>query len=178
MMMTFTIQHLNECIRGALVAHFLALPMKDRSMRFGSSLAPAVITRYVDGIDFRRDAVFGVHDAKLELIGVAHLAIEHGAGELALSVLPAHRRCGIGSSLIRRAVAHARKQGTSRLFMRCRSENASIMRMAQRFDMDIIASGGDAEAKLDLRSPQRTAPAFERTLSLVFRAAEPSRLLP
>ena len=177
-MMTFAIQHLNECIRGALVGHFLALPLKDRSLRFGSALAPAVIARYVDGIDFRRDTVFGVHDAGLVLIGVAHLAIEHGVAELALSVLPGHRRCGIGSALVRRAVTHARKRGISRLFMRCRSENASIVRMAQRFDMDIVASGGDAEARLELRAPPRAVQVLERALSFAFRAAEPTRSLP
>jgi len=40
-MMTFPIERMNEGVRAALVAHFHALPMKDRFLRFGRSLAPA-----------------------------------------------------------------------------------------------------------------------------------------
>lgn len=60
--MTVAVQRLNEGVRAALVAHFLALPMKNRCLRFATSLAPRVIAAYVNGIDFGRDAVFGVHD--------------------------------------------------------------------------------------------------------------------
>jgi len=59
--MTFPNERMNERVRAALVAHFLALPMKDRCLRFGRSLAPEVIAAYVDRIDFGHDAVFGVH---------------------------------------------------------------------------------------------------------------------
>ncbi|MGH8852167.1 MAG: GNAT family N-acetyltransferase [Casimicrobiaceae bacterium] len=156
--MTFAIQHLNACIRDSLVAHFLALPMKDRSLRFGSSLAPTVIAAYVDRIDFDRDAVFGIHDDRLDLIGVAHMAVEDDLAELALSVLPAHRRRGVGSALFRRAAAHARARRVPRLYMHCRSDNSSIMRIAQKFDMDIAASGGDAQAHLQLQRPRAWRP--------------------
>ena len=119
--MSFAIQRLNEGIRATLVAHFLALPVKDRCLRFGTALAPAVIAAYVDGIDFVRGAVFGVHDDRLALVGVAHMAIEDDLAEVALSVLPMHRGRGLGSALFKRAVAHARKRCIPRLFMLFRS---------------------------------------------------------
>jgi GNAT superfamily N-acetyltransferase len=149
--MTVSIHRLGDGARATVTAHFLALPMKDRRLRFGTSLAPRVIAAYVDGIDFDRDAVFGVHDDRLMLVGVAHVAFEDGRAELGLSVLPAHRGLGLGVALFKRALAHARNRCIPRLFMHYVSGNAPIMRIARRFGMDIVAAGaGDADAHLDL----------------------------
>src|ERR1700719_2433392 len=100
----FAVERLNEGGRAALVAHFLALPLKDRSLRFGMALAPTVIASYVDGIDFERDLILGVCDQGFTLVGVGHLAMEDDLTEFALSVLPARRRRGIGTELFRHAV--------------------------------------------------------------------------
>ena len=150
-MMTFAVQRLNDGIRATLMAHFLALPMKDRSLRFGRSLAPTVIAAYVDGIDFGRDAIFGVYDSQFMLIGEAHMAIRDDLAEVALSVLPVHRSRGVGSALFNHALVHARNHCIPKLFMHCQSGNAPIIRIAQRFGMNIIASGGDAYAQLNLQ---------------------------
>jgi GNAT superfamily N-acetyltransferase len=99
-----------------------------------------------------RDLVFGVRDDRPEPVGVGHLAVEDDAAELALSVLPASRRRGIGSALFRRAVAEARARRISSIRMRCLSANTPVMRIAQRFGMDLMTSEGDAAAHLTLRS--------------------------
>jgi GNAT superfamily N-acetyltransferase len=150
-MMAFVVQRLNDGIRATLMAHFLALPMKDRSLRFGRSLAPTVIAAYVDGIDFGRDVVFGVYDSQFMLIGEAHMAIRDDLAEVALSVLPVHRSRGVGNALFNHALVHARNHCIPKLFMHCQSGNAPIIRIAQRFGMNIIASGGDAYAQLNLQ---------------------------
>jgi GNAT superfamily N-acetyltransferase len=149
-MMAVAIQRLSDGVRATLVAHFLALPMKDRCLRFGASLAPRVIAAYVDGIDFDRDAVFGVHDDRLALVGVAHVAFEDDLAEVGLSVLPVHRGRGVGAALFERAAAHARNRCIPRLFMHFLLGNAPIMRIAQRFRMDIVTGAGDADAHLEL----------------------------
>jgi GNAT superfamily N-acetyltransferase len=149
-MMTVAIQRLDEGLRATLMAHFLALPLKDRCLRFGASLAPRVIAAYVDRIDFDRDAVFGVHDDRLALVGVAHVAFVDDLAEVGLSVLPAHRGRGVGGALFKRAAAHARNRCIPRLFMHFLSGNAPVMRIAQRFGMDIITRAGDADAHLKL----------------------------
>jgi len=160
--MTVTVQRLSAGARAALATHFLALPPADRRLRFGSSLCPEGIAAYVDHIDFDRDAVFVVHDDRLALAGVAHVAFGEGLAELGLSVLPAHRGGGVGSALFERAVAHARNRFVPRLFMHCLKENAPIMRIARRFGMGIVTNAGDADAHLELpaASPASIADEF------------------
>jgi GNAT superfamily N-acetyltransferase len=148
--MTVTVQRLNEGTRAALAEHFLALPTEDRRLRFGASLGPEGVASYVDGIDFDRDAVFGVHDDRLAIVGVAHVGFGDDSAELGLSVLPAHRGRGVGSALFERGAAHARNRFMSTLFMHCLKENAPIMRIAQRFGMHIVTEAGDADAHLEL----------------------------
>ena len=60
--------------RAALERHFLALDADDRRLRFGAPQNDSAMRAYVERIDFSRDAVFGVWDADLQLIGAAHLA--------------------------------------------------------------------------------------------------------
>ena len=152
MTMAYTVERLRDNTRPSLVTHFLALPLKDRSLRFGMALAPTVIAAYVDGIDFERDLVFGVRGDRLAPVGVGHLAIEGDLAELALSVLPANRRRGIGSELFKRAVSEARARCIPSVCMHCLSGNTPVMRIAQRFGMDLITSEGDAAAHLKLQS--------------------------
>ena len=118
----------------------------DRYLRFGSPFGPTAISAYVDRIDFDRDTVFGVYGDRLELGGVAHVAFGDDLAELALSVLPAYRRRGIGNALFKRALAHACGRCVSRLVMYFLSENAPITRIAQRFGMDIAADDVNADA--------------------------------
>jgi GNAT superfamily N-acetyltransferase len=148
---THAVERLTEDGRAAMAAHFLALPMRDRTLRFGIALAPTIITAYVDGIDLERDAAFGVYGLDRALVGVAHLAYVDNLAELALSVLPENRGRGIGTALFERAVAHARTRHVPVLFMQFLSGNAPVMRIAQKFNMDIFASARDAEAYLKLR---------------------------
>ncbi len=112
--------------------HFLALPADDRRLRFGRSMNDAAIRNYVARIDFARDAVFGVFDTDLTLIGVAHLARGDDAAELGLSVLPTGRRGGMAASLLDRAITHARACGITLLTLHCMSENEPMRRLAQR----------------------------------------------
>jgi len=149
-MITFAIRRLNEAARATLMTHFLALPVRDRCLRFGTALAPQVIAAYVEGIDFTRDAVFGLHDDRLMLVGLAHLACQDDLAEVGLSVLPAHRGRGVGSALFRRAVAHARFRCIPRLIMRFLSTNVPIMRIARRFGMSIVTAAGESSAHLEL----------------------------
>jgi len=148
--MTLPIPRLSADLRPTLVAHFLSLPPKDRCLRFGTGLAPRVIADYVERIDFKRDAVFGVQDDSLALVGVAHVAFDGQRAELGLSVLPEHRHRRVGDALFKRAAVHARNRGIPEMFMQFLSLNVAMRIIAQRFGMDIVSRGIEVYAYLGL----------------------------
>lgn len=154
-----SVLRLNDGARAALLVHFAALLPEDRRMRFGNSLSDAAVASYVEAIDLERDALFGVYDDRLALVGVAHVAFAGDQAELGISVLDAHRGRGVGTALFARAAEHARNRFVSRLFMHCLGENQAIIRIARRAGMDIVTEAGDAEAHLSLprASPESIA---------------------
>lgn len=133
-----------------LVRHFIALASEDRRLRFGSGIHDQAIRSYVSRIDYDRDAVFGVLDDDLAIIGAAHLARGDGSAELGLSVSPGDRGRGIGAALLRRSHLHARNWGVRELFMHCLAENGPVMHLARKQGMQIATAAGDADAWLKL----------------------------
>jgi GNAT superfamily N-acetyltransferase len=154
-MNAYTIQRLDAGARASLLAHFLALSMADRRLRFGRTIAPSVVAAYVDGMNFARDAILGVLDEKALLVGLAHVAFDADPAEVALSVIHSHRGRGIASALFASAVVQASRRGVLRLFMQFLADNTPILRIAQRYGMDIRMRGGDAEARLDVPAQHR-----------------------
>ena len=148
--MTILIRELSSFELPALERHFLALAGEDRRLRFGASLNDFAVRAYVKGIDFERDAVFGVLDDELRVIGAAHLARSNGHAELGVSVLPGQRNRGIGGALLGRAHTHARNWGVRALFMHCLTENSAMMHLARKQRMEIAADTGEADAWLKL----------------------------
>ena len=159
--MTVIVQRLTDSARASLAEHFLALPTEDRRLRFGTAVPAERLTAYANDIDFDRDAVFAVHDDRLALVGVAHVAISDDFAELGLSVLPAHRGQSVGSGLFERAAEHARNRFIARLYMHCLKDNAPIMRIARKFGMDIVTSIGEADAHLELPKASPASIAME-----------------
>ena len=112
----------------------------------------ALIARYVGGIDFSHDQLFGVFAAESRLIGLAHLALDpaHRSAEIGLSVDSAYRNRGHGCALLKRAIEHSASAGYRTLFMHCLSENEIIKRLARRLGLIVIAANGEADAQLEL----------------------------
>ena len=148
--MNIHIRELSRLDRDALERHLLLLEREDRRLRFGASLNDAALRNYVAGIDFERDALFGVFDDDLHLVGAAHLARGDAHAELGLSVLAGHRSRGVGGALLARAHLRARNWGVRALFVHCLTENAAMMRLARRHGMQIGAHAGEADAWLRL----------------------------
>jgi GNAT superfamily N-acetyltransferase len=144
---------LNARDRRAVAAHFLALGAEDRRLRFGGATADESIEGYVDAIDFARDCVFGVHDERLRLVAVVHVALAGATAELGLSVLPGWRGKGNGDVLLKRAVVWLRNRGTLSVYVHCITENAAMMRLARRNGMGIAYSGAESDGRLELDSP-------------------------
>ena len=162
--MSIAIERLNESARANLAAHFVALPQADRYLRFGAAVTPQMIARYVDGIDFHRDAVFAVRPAprgaecRGALAGVVHAAFPNDVAELGISVLPGYRRQGLASALAQRAIAHARRRGVRTLAMQFLRANAPMLRIARKLGMTIVDRGVELFARLELLGRGRSVP--------------------
>src|SRR4051812_19984908 len=94
--------------RDRIAEHLKALDPPDRYLRFGYSATDEQIERYVDGLNFERDDIFGIYNRKLELIAMAHLAfsddpLHMSCAEFGVSVLKKARGRGWGTRLFERA---------------------------------------------------------------------------
>jgi RimJ/RimL family protein N-acetyltransferase len=143
---------LNPRYRDDIACHLLQLPAEDRRLRFGHTIPDEAVRKYVAGIDFGRDSVFGIHGAALELIGVAHVALDAGdrVAELGVSVDPSSRTKGYGFALLHRAVLHAANLGYRALFMYCLAENGIMMHLARKAGLTVVIERGEADARLKL----------------------------
>jgi GNAT superfamily N-acetyltransferase len=135
--------------------HLLALEEYDRYLRFGYIASDEQIRRYVDGLNFERDAIFGIYNRKLELIAMAHLAYSidksfDACGEFGVSVLKSVRGRGYGSKLFERAVRHARNEGVQLMFIHALSENTAMLKIARNAGATVERAGSEADAYLRL----------------------------
>lgn len=155
------VRELDDTNRAAVLLHFLALGADDRHLRFGSPTSDAVIERYVANLDFGRDALFGVFNDALDLVGIAHLAYvpttkeNPRTAEFGVSVLHDSRHRGLGAALLARAAVHARNTHIDTLFVHCLANNKAMMHLAQKLGMRVEFAYGDADAFLIL--PPATA---------------------
>lgn len=138
-----------------IAQHLLALPDHDRYLRFGYPAIDEQISRYVAKLDFVRDELFGIFDADLQLVAVAHLAYldqtdQQHLAEFGVSVGPGLRGRGYGQQLFERCVVHARNHGVSRLIIHALSENAAMLRIARKAGASVVREGSESEACLEL----------------------------
>jgi GNAT superfamily N-acetyltransferase len=141
--------------RERIAAHLMGLDEHDRYLRFGYSATDEQIKRYVDGLNFDRDDIFGIYNRKLELIAMAHLAFssdpEHvECAEFGVSVLKRGRGRRYGSRLFERAVMHARNEGIELLFIHALTENTAMIKIARNAGASIERIGSETDAYLRL----------------------------
>ena len=150
------VRELDDTHRAAALSHFLALEADDRHLRFGSPTSDAIIERYVANLNFNRDALFGVFNDALDLVGIAHLAYVPSANdgtrsaEFGVSVLHDDRHRGLGAALLARAAVHARNTHIDTLFVHCLAKNKAMMHLAHKLGMRVEFAYGDADAYLIL----------------------------
>jgi len=141
--------------RERVARHLLHLEPQDRYLRFGYAATDEHIRRYVSGLDFDRDDIFGIYNRKLELIAMAHLAYavdprRASCAEFGVSVLPHARGRGYGARLVDRAVMHARNQGVTMIFIHALTENTTMLGIARKAGATVVRDGSESEAHLSL----------------------------
>lgn len=159
---TVPVKELRERDRRRMLKHFLSLERHDRLLRFGTPVNDEQVTRYVGGIDFDRDLVFGVYNRMFKLVAVGHLAFadrdadkhksteKDQVAEFGVSVSKSARGLGIGSKLFERANIACRNNDVDTLYMHCLSSNATMMHIAKKAGMAIHRDYGEADAYLKL----------------------------
>ena len=147
--------------RPALLAHFTALDVEDRRLRFGLPLGNYAIEMYVMRIDFDQDEVFAIHDERLRIVAAVHVARSGEGAELGLSVLPGYRNTGLGGALFERAVMRVRNRGLSSVYVHCLSENGAIMHIARKNGMRIAMDGPESDGRLELPASTPQTQYFE-----------------
>jgi RimJ/RimL family protein N-acetyltransferase len=143
--------------RTRIGAHLLSLSAADRYLRFGYSASDEQVQRYVDGLDFERDEMFGIYNRKLDLIAMAHLAFappdQHSdCAEFGVSVSSNARGRGYGYRLFERAMVVARNEGVGMMFIHALSENAAMLKIARKAGATVVRHGSESEAHLQLSS--------------------------
>jgi RimJ/RimL family protein N-acetyltransferase len=157
------IRRLHVGHRRNVLSHLLALSVEDRYLRFGSPTTDEQISRYVQGINFDQDELFGVFNRRLTLIALAHLAITpsdlgqttHGqvspsTAEFGVSVLASARGRGFGSRLFAWSVLHARNHDIKRLIIHSLSENKAMLAIARKAGATVVRDGPESQATLML----------------------------
>lgn len=153
------VRRLSPRHRSRIAAHLLALPEHDRYLRFGYNATDAHVTRYVSGLNFGRDEVFGIFNRQLRLVAVAHLAYSHdpqwaSCAEFGVSVSPHQRGKGLGATLFAHAVTRSRNEGVRMLFVHALSENGAMLKIARNAGARVEREGSESEAYL--RLPEAT----------------------
>lgn len=141
--------------RERIARHLLALDEHDRYLRFGYAANDEQIRRYVQGLDFARDEIFGIYNRKLELLAMAHLAFSDDpahltCAEFGVSVSKKARGRRYGSRLFERAVMHARNEGVDMLFIHALSENTAMLKIARNSGAVLERAGSETDAHLRL----------------------------
>ncbi|MDR7048093.1 RimJ/RimL family protein N-acetyltransferase [Duganella sp. 3397] len=156
------VKQLHPRDRRRMRRHFLDLEPADRLLRFGTELPDEQIERYVAGIDFSRDIVFGVYNRVFRLVAVGHLAFaprdaakeavtdKARVAEFGVSVSRSARGIGVGSKMFERAAIHCRNNDVDTLYMHCLSSNKTMMHIAKKAGMEIHREYGEADAYLKL----------------------------
>ena len=140
----------------AILRHRLALDGRDRHLRFGFAAQDEPIQRYVEGLRFGLDEVFGIFDRRLQLIAVAHPAYRvtpgrgSDAAKFGVSVAAHARGRGFGQRLFGRALLHARNHGVQVLHMHALSENAAMLHIARKAGAHVVQRAGESECHLAL----------------------------
>ena len=145
------IREIGPRYREDIIRHILALDVRDRYLRFGHTASDEQVRRYVEGIDFKRDDVFGIFNRKLELVAVAHLAAaQDGSAEFGVSVASHVRGRGYGARLFERAAMRAVNAGVQTMYIHALSENTVMLHIARKAGARVERDGSESQAWLSL----------------------------
>jgi RimJ/RimL family protein N-acetyltransferase len=152
------INTLGKLHKSKIKKHLLSLDNQDRFMRFGYTATDEHIERYVDGLNYERDDIYGIFSDSMELVAMAHLALpnendKEKQAEFGVSVLKTQRGKGYGNKLFERASIHATNNNIKTIFIHALSENAHMLKIARKHGAVLNREGSETEAYVSLAKP-------------------------
>ncbi|MBL6458233.1 hypothetical protein JMJ55_23120 [Belnapia sp. T6] len=152
------IRRLGEEDLPAIEQHLLEFGRLDRQARFGAGMSDPAIAAYVLRMNPSRAVLFGA---------VPALAPRHM--EMAVTVHPDHRCCGLGRRLLRQALSGAAAQGQE-VADSFSPENRPILALVRSLGARVAASFDRAELRLGALGPPMP-PSFPSLLRQAVTAA-------
>jgi predicted acetyltransferase len=137
--------------------HLLSLNAQDRYLRFGYAANDEHIKSYVRSLNFERDEIYGIFNRDLQILAMAHLAIniqangsatQQLAAEFGVSVLASARGRGYGYHLFQRALMHARNANAATILIHALSENTPMLKIARKAGATLERDGAETQALL------------------------------
>jgi ribosomal protein S18 acetylase RimI-like enzyme len=127
----------------AVARHLLELPRLDRGSRFLGYPSDSAIAGYVRGIDPSHTVLIGAFASSDRIVGLAeaHPTVSPHTVEVAVSIDPALRRCGLGKGLVARALEAAFARGMQSAEFTFAPDNYALARLVKTLGGRIIAPG-------------------------------------
>lgn len=142
-----------------ILAHLLTLDTDDRMLRFGHGIRDEGLASYVARLDYVRDHVHGLNDARGDIVALAHIAMHDGDVDFGLSVTRPYRGQGLGHALFSHVIAMAQRGGAARVL--CYSISPAVLHMAGLHGFR--RSGGNPAAPLALQLPSPAPASLSRS---------------
>lgn len=142
-----------------ILAHLLTLDTDDRMLRFGHGIRDEGLASYVARLDYVRDHVHGLNDARGDIVALAHIAMRDGDVDFGLSVTLPYRGRGLGHALFSHVIAMAQRGGATRVL--CYSISPAVLHMAGLHGFR--RSGGSPAAPLALLLPSPAPASLSRS---------------
>jgi GNAT superfamily N-acetyltransferase len=133
-----------------LASHFLALPARDRFLRFGWVMTDLDIVAYVEKLLQSIGNVFVVMEPAPDVSGALHLEFADCGADMGLSVSAWARGKGIGALLLERAGLVATARGVRTLFVRNLNFNGALQRLARHVGMRVACAPSARSTRLEL----------------------------
>ena len=150
------IRRLGHADRSALIEFHRRLSPADRSAQFGHPLSDDRLALFVHRLNFEADGHFAALGAASLIIGVAHCTAFDGQAILSVQVASRYRRRGVGSALVREAMAygHLRALAWTRAYFRKSDPIAAALARGCGMRLHVGLDRFHAERRFEAPEPQ------------------------
>lgn len=134
-----------ETDRDVLAAGLEELSAESRHSRFGQAVAKLSQSEldYLSSVDQRDHVAWGaIIDGEVAGVGRYIVAAPGDCAEVAVTVIDAHQRRGVGTVLSRALVAVARHDGVRELYFEAQADNTAVIHVMEALGLALFTADG------------------------------------